>query len=60
MKLTEKPIEQSEVALKVPTPESSRIHGKIAPIPDYTIPQTRSSDDPSSTMVKKKTHTGCQ
>ena len=55
VKLTEKPIEQPNVISKVPTPESSRIHDKIIPIPDYTIPQTRSDDDSSSRMVKRKT-----
>ena len=51
VKLTEKPTEQPKVVLKVPILENSRIHGKIVPIPDYTIPQTRSSD--GSRMVRK-------
>ena len=45
VKLTEKPIEQPKVTLKVLIPESSRMHDKIIAIPDYTIPQTRSGDD---------------
>ena len=35
-------------------PENSRIHDKITPIPDYAIPQTRSREDSSSRMVKRK------
>ena len=30
------------------------MHDKIIPIPDYPIPQTRSGDDSSSRMVKRK------
>ena len=41
--------------MKVPIPESSGIHTKIIPIPDSTIPQTRSSDDSCSRLVKIKT-----
>ena len=51
----EKQIEQPKVVSKVPIPEISRIHDKFIPIPDYTIPQTRSGDDSSSRMVKRKT-----
>ena len=58
VKLMEKPIEQPKVVLKVPILENSRIHDKIVPIPDYPIPQTRSGDDSSSRMVKKKTMQG--
>ena len=53
--LSEKPIEQPRVTLKVPVQESSCIQDKIIPIPDYTIPQTRFSDDSGSRMVKRKT-----
>ena len=45
---------QSKVASKFPTSESSSIQEKITPVPDYAIPQTRSGDDPSSRMVKRK------
>ena len=37
----EKPVEQP----KVPVPETSRIHDKIMPVPDYAIPHIRSGDD---------------
>ena len=55
VKLTGKSIEQPKVNAKVPRAECSRMHDKCTPIPDYTIPQTRSSDDSSSRMVKRKT-----
>ena len=45
MELTEKPVEQPKITLRVTMPESSRIHDKNTPIPDYTIPQIRSRDD---------------
>ena len=58
----EKPISQQpqtlaqpKITSKVPVPESSRIHDKIIPVPDYVIPQTRSGDDSKSRMVKRKT-----
>ena len=54
VKLTEKPTEQSKVASTIPTSESSSIQDKMTPVPHYAIPQTRSSDDPSSRMVKRK------
>ena len=60
VKLTEKPIPhtqnvaQLKVALKVLIPESSSRNDKIIPIPDYEIPQTRSTDDSSSRMIKRK------
>ena len=54
VKLMEKPIEQPKVILKVPIPGSSKVHDKTVPIPDYAIPQTRSNDDSSSRMVKRK------
>ena len=54
MKLTEKPVEQPKVSVKVPIPESSRICDKITPIPDYAILHTGSGDDSSSKMVKRK------
>ena len=47
-------MEQPKVTLKVPISESSSIHDKVIPIPDYTIPQTRYGDDSSSRMVKRK------
>ena len=59
VKLMEKPIEQPKIILKVPIPESSRIHNKITPTPDYTFPQTRSEADSSFRMIKRKT-TGFQ
>ena len=41
---------------KIPFPvKFSEYHDKITPIPDYAIPQTRSGDDSSSRMVKRKT-----
>ena len=46
VKLTEKPIphtqnmEHPKITLKVPIPESSSIHDKIIPKPDYAIPPT--------------------
>ena len=49
-----KPIEQLKVISKVPVPESSRMHDKIIPIPDYAIPYASSGDDLSSRMVKRK------
>ena len=63
VKLTEKPISQPQnltqpqITSKVSVPESSQIHDKIIPIPDYAIPQARSGDDSSSKMVKRKKHT---
>ena len=30
------------------------MHDKIIPIPDYAIPQTRSGDNSSSKLVKRK------
>ena len=45
---------QPKKPLKVPIPESSIIHDKVIPIPDYAIPQTRSRDDSGSRMVKEK------
>ena len=54
VKLTERPKEQSNVALKVLTSECPIIKDKITPEPVYAIPQTRSGDDPSSRMVKRK------
>ena len=50
-----KPVEQPKVTSKVPIPESYKIHDKITPIPDYTMPQTKYSDDSGSRMVKRKT-----
>ena len=52
MKITEKPIEQLKVIMKVPIPVGSRVYDKITPILDYTIPQTRSGGDSGSRMVK--------
>ena len=46
--LSEKTIEQQMVGAKVPISESSRMHDKITPIPDYVIPQTRPRDDSGS------------
>ena len=56
VKLTEKPIQQPKVTSKVPISESSKIHDNNTPIPDYTIPQTSSGNDSSSSsrMVKRK------
>ena len=54
-KLIGKPTEQPKVTTKDPIQDSSKIHDKITPIPDYAIPQTRSGDDLSSRMVKRKT-----
>ena len=48
-------MEQPKITSKIPIPEISSIHDKILPIPDYTIPQTRSGDDLGSRMVKRKT-----
>ena len=53
--LNEKPIEKPKAVPKVPIPDDSRTHVKIIPIPDYAIPHTRSRDDSSSGMVKRKT-----
>ena len=55
VRLTKKPIEQPKVVSKVAISETSRIHDKIVPIPDYTIPHTRSEDDSGSRMVNRKT-----
>ena len=61
VELTEKPmphiqnIEHLKVTLKVPLLESSIIHDKITPIPDYAIPQTKSGDNSGTRMVKRKT-----
>ena len=46
---------QPKITSNVPVPDSSEIHDKIFPVPDYIIPQTRSGDDSSSRMVKRKT-----
>ena len=40
VQLMEKPIEKP----KVPIPETSRIHDKVVPIPDYAIPHIGSRD----------------
>ena len=53
VKLTEKQIEQPKVTLKIPIPESSLIHDKTTPIPDYAIPQKRSGDNSGSIMIKR-------
>ena len=45
-----KPIEQP----KLPVPNTSRIHDKIIPILDCTIPHARSRDDSGSRMVNRK------
>ena len=55
VKLMEKPTEQPKVVAKVLIRENSRIHDKIIPIPDYAIPHTKSRDNSSSGMVKRKT-----
>ena len=47
-------IEQPKLTLKVPIPESSRIHDKITYISDLAIPQTKSRDDSKFRMVKRK------
>ena len=39
-------------------PESSWLHDKVSPVPDYIIPQTRSGVDSISRAVKRKNHTG--
>ena len=49
---TEKPIEQPEVILKVPIPETSRIYDKI--VPDYAIPHISLGDHSSSKWLKEK------
>ena len=62
VKLTEKPIpctqnmEQPKITSTFPIPENSSAHDKIIPIPDYAIPQTRSRDDSSSRMFKRKAY----
>ena len=43
-----------KTALKVSVLESSRLHDKFIPLPDYVIPQTRSRDDPESRSIKRK------
>ena len=53
-------MEQPKITSKVPIPESSSIHDKIIPIPDYAIPQTTSGDESSFRMVKRKKHRGYQ
>ena len=50
VKAMEKPVEQA----KVPVPKTSRIHDKIVPIPDCTIPHITSGDNSSSRMVKER------
>ena len=45
----------TKTTLKVPVPDSSQIHDKFIPVPDYIIPITRSRDDSNSRMVKRKT-----
>ena len=61
VQLKEKPISQKpqnlvqpKIASKVPVPENSQIHDKFIPVPDFVTPQTRSGDNPSSSMVKRK------
>ena len=46
---------QPKITSKVPVSESSQIHDKIIPVPGYIIPQTRSTYDGSSRMIKRKT-----
>ena len=62
IQLKEKPISQQpqnlaqpKITSKVPISESSQIHDKIIPVPDYIIPLTTSGDDWKSRMVKRKT-----
>ena len=50
MQVMEKPVEQPKASV----PKTSRIQDKIVPIPDYTIPHTRSRDDSISRMVNRK------
>ena len=40
--------------MKAPVPESSQIHDKFIPVPDYIIPQTSSGDDANCRIVKRK------
>ena len=46
---------QPKITSKLPVPESSQSHDKLTPVPDYIIPLTKSKDDSSSRMVKRKT-----
>ena len=46
---------QPKITLQVPVPDSSQIHDKFIPVPDYIIPQTRSRDNSNSRTVKRKT-----
>ena len=41
--------------MKISVPESLQLHNKVIPVPDYTIPQTRSRDDSISGAIKRKT-----
>ena len=45
---------QPKIILKAPVLESSRSMIKLFQYQDYTIPPTRSGDDSSSRMVKRK------
>ena len=45
---------QQKITSNVPVTESSQIHDKLIPVPDIIIPQTRSGDDSSSRMIKRK------
>ena len=45
---------QPKESLKVPVSEWSRVSDKVIPIPDYAIPQMRSSDNSNSRRIKRK------
>ena len=46
---------QPRITLKVSVLDSSPIHDKVIPVPNYIIPQTRSGDDSISRTIKRKT-----
>ena len=45
---------QPNTASKISVQESSRLHYKFIPVPNYIIPQTRSGDDSKSRTVKRE------
>ena len=46
---------QPKTASKVSVPESSKLHNKFIPVPNYIIPQTRSGVHSNSRTIKRKT-----
>ena len=46
---------QPEITSNISVPDSSQIHDRFIPVPNYIIPQRRSGDDSNSKANKRKT-----